>query len=85
MDLFAYDRSPTEALEQLRRAKGLTEEGGGSGGGSRGKARDDGLSKSGALEQVMARLQLQSHINQVRSGRRTIVANDTAAISVCSY
>lgn len=64
VDLFAYDRTPEEALEQVRRARGLsTERRGGSDGD--GKAVDDGLSKSGTLEQVMARLQLQSHTNQV--------------------
>lgn len=67
MDLFAYDRTPEEALEQLQRAKELSRENGG-GGSVDGEARDDGLSKSGTLEQVMARLQLQSHINQVRNG-----------------
>lgn len=72
MDLFAYDRTPEEALEQLRRTKGLTRESAGGGGGD-GKARDDGLSKSGTLEQVMARLQLQSHINQVRTGHEAII------------
>lgn len=68
VDLFAYDRTPEEALEQLRKTKGLTKDG--SGGDNDGKPRDDGLSKSGTLEQVMARLQLQSHINQVRTRRR---------------
>lgn len=65
MDLFAYDRSPQEALEHVRRNRCLREEGGDNGGGGGGGGGNDGLSKSGTLEQVMARLQLQSHINQV--------------------
>ncbi len=71
VDLFAYDRTPEEALEQARRARGLSTgpSGGGGGGDGGGKARDDGLSKSGTLEQVMARLQLQSYTNQVRFER----------------
>lgn len=77
VDLFAYDRTPEEALEQLRRAKGLSRE---SGGGD-GEAGDDGLSKSGTLEQVMARLQLQSHINQVRTGHEAIIYGARACSS----
>eukprot|EP00752_Nemacystus_decipiens_P005346 g4847.t1 len=67
VDLFAYDRTPEEALEQVRRARRASKQSGGGGGGGDGKAKDDddGLSKSGTLEQVVARLQLQSHINQV--------------------
>ena len=44
-------------------------DGGGGGGGGGGCARDPelGFSKGGTLEQVMARLRLQSHINQVRN------------------
>lgn len=71
MDLFAYDRSPEEALKELETAKG---QGGapkpahgnsGGGSGNRRKEPNKGLSKSGTLEQVMARLRLQNHVNQV--------------------
>ncbi|CAM9177193.1 unnamed protein product [Scytosiphon promiscuus] len=64
VDLFAYDRSPQEALDQVRRARHRRRQDGGGGSGIN-NGDSDGLSKSGALEQVMARLQLQSHINQV--------------------
>lgn len=63
MDLFACDRSPEEALEQVRRARLERRQ---SGGGGVDNCDGDGLSKSGTLEHVMARLQLQSHMNQVR-------------------
>ncbi|CAM9676395.1 unnamed protein product [Ectocarpus sp. 6 AP-2014] len=65
VDLFAYDRSPEEALEHIRRNRSLRDEGSVNGGSGGGDGGNDGLSKSGTLEQVMARLQLQSHINQV--------------------
>ncbi|CAN0017844.1 unnamed protein product [Ectocarpus sp. 4 AP-2014] len=65
VDLFAYDRSPEEALEHIRRNRSLRDEGGVNGGSGGGGGGHDGLSKSGTLEQIMARLQLQSHINQV--------------------
>lgn len=83
MDLFAYDRSAEEALAEMAEedktkeppvvVSGATRRASGDGKGSIGRGRrsrgghQDSLRKSGTLQQVMTRLQLQSHINQVGS------------------
>lgn len=75
MDLFAYDRSAEETLAEMAEeaegkeasVSGANRRATGDGkGGSGRRGRQDSLRKSGTLRQVMSRLQLQSHINQVR-------------------
>lgn len=75
MDLFAYDRSTEESLAEMAEdaegkdagASGANPRAAGDGkGGSGRRGHQDSLRKSGTLRQVMSRLQLQSHINQVR-------------------
>lgn len=83
MDLFADDRSPHGSMdgaaadESTSHARAETSDRVGAGNGDAGErdkpANRDSFFTRGALPVIMARLQLQSHINQVRCDDRIYV------------
>lgn len=66
-DLFAYHRSPEEAAAEAEATvpTAHAQHNGNAAGRGDGNSGREAFSTRGALPQILARLQLQSHINQV--------------------